>query len=139
MTSSGPKRLHHIDFVVRDLESAATAFARVLGTEGGPRESLASRGVDLVRFRIGETWLILVQPTSSDSPVMEFLERRGEGFFHLAIEVEDVEAEAAALRSRGVRLVDEVPRRGVEGWKLIDVEVEETAGAMLQFAEVTAE
>jgi methylmalonyl-CoA/ethylmalonyl-CoA epimerase len=139
MTSPHLKRLHHIDFVVRDLAAAAVRFGRVLGMEPGPRESLESRGVDLVRFRVGETWLILVQPTRSDSPVMEFLERHGEGFFHMAVEVDDVESAASALRARGVRLVNQTPRRGVEGWKLIDVAAEETPGAVLQLAEVEPE
>lgn len=137
MTESTPKRIHHIDFVVRDLDHAVAQYRKVFGIEPGERESLPSRGIDLARFRIGETWIILVQPTRSDSPVMEFLERYGEGYFHMALEVDDVEVAAGEMRARGVRLTNETPRIGVEGWKLIDVDMEETLGAMMQFVQQT--
>jgi methylmalonyl-CoA/ethylmalonyl-CoA epimerase len=136
---SGPpsRRIHHLDVVVRDLDRAVEQYRAVLGVEPGPRENLPERGIDLVRFRVGETWLILVQPTRSESPVMRFLEEHGEGFFHMAIEVDDVEARAGSLAAQGIGLVSATPRRGVEGWKLIDIEIEETLGAMVQLVEVS--
>lgn len=135
MTASVPRRVHHIDVVVRDLDQAEERYRRVLGVEPLPRERLPGRGIDLVRFRIGETWLILVQPTDEDGPVARFLHAHGEGFFHMAIEVEDIEAHARALKSRGVPLVQEEPRIGIDGWKLIDIELDETLGAMIQLIE----
>ena len=134
-----PRRIHHIDVVVADLDRAVMQYRKVLGVEPSPRETLPSRGVDLVRFRVGETWLILVQPTRSDSPVAAYLEQNGEGFFHMAIEVDDVEAAADSLRAEGVRLVNEVPRTGVDGWKLVDIEICETSGAMVQLVEAEEE
>jgi methylmalonyl-CoA/ethylmalonyl-CoA epimerase len=135
MSSSVPRRVHHIDIVVRDLDHAEDRYRRILGIEPLPRESLPGRGIDLVRFRIGETWLILVQPTADDSPVAAFLDEHGEGFFHMAIEVDDIEGEAKVLRSRGVRLIQEETRIGIDGWKLIDIELDETLGAMIQLIE----
>lgn len=135
MAAPEPRRVHHIDIVVRDLERATERYRLVLGIEPLARETLASRGIDLVRFRVGDTWLILVQPTRGDSPVAEFLRQHGEGFFHMAIEVDDVEVRARALAERGVRLVQTAPRIGVDGWKLIDIELDETFGAMLQLVE----
>lgn len=135
MSPSAPRRVHHIDVVVRDLEDAVRRYRRVLGIEPLPRESLPDRGVSLARFRVGETWLILVQPIRDDSPVARFLEQHGEGFFHMAIEVEDVVERARELTAAGVALTNEQPRRGVEGWKLVDVEVRETLGAMIQLVE----
>jgi len=107
----------------------------VLGIDPLPRESLTGRGIDLVRFQIGETWLILVQPTNDDGPVAAFLEEHGEGFYHMAIEIDDIEGEACALQSRGVRLTNSTPRIGIDGWKLVDIELEETLGAMVQLVE----
>jgi methylmalonyl-CoA/ethylmalonyl-CoA epimerase len=129
------ERVHHIDFVVRDLAEATERFARVFGREPGPPERLESRGIELVRFRIGDVWLILVQPVRQDSPVMKFLEEHGEGFFHIAFKVDDVEAETRRLKELEVQLQNDEPRRGVEGWKLIDVALEETCGVMIQLAE----
>lgn len=132
---SSPKRIHHIDVVVRDLARAVEQYRKVLGTDPGPRETLASRGIDLVRFRVGETWIILVQPTRADSPVMDFLEDHGEGFFHMAIEVDDIESVARTLKDQGVKLVNDTPRSGVDGWRLVDIELDETLGAMVQLVE----
>lgn len=139
MNVSVPRRIHHIDVVVRDLDQAEDQYRRVLGIEPLPRESLTGRGIDLVRFRIGETWLILVQPTTEDSPVAAFLHEHGEGFFHMAIEVDDIEGEAQALRSRGIRLAQKETRIGIDGWKLIDIELDETLGAMIQLVEAPEE
>lgn len=135
MSASTPRRVHHIDVVVRDLDQAEDRYRRVLGIEPLARESLPGRGIDLVRFRVGETWLILVQPTSHDGPVAAFLEEHGEGFFHMAVEFDDLERQARVVSERGIRLVNGEPRIGIDGWKLIDIELDETLGAMIQLVE----
>ena len=136
MTSPRVKRIHHIDFVVRDLDRAVEQYRTIFGLEPEPKESLPARGIDLVRFRVGDTWLILVQPIRDDSPVKAFLDQHGEGYFHLAFEVDDVEAAAEAIAERGVALRDPNPRIGVDGWKLMDIEPEETSGALMQLIEM---
>jgi len=128
-------RIHHIDFVVRDLDKATDRYRQILGREPLAREHLPQRGIDLVRFRLGETWLILVQPLVADSPVMKFLDEHGEGFFHIAYLVSDVEAKGQALAQIGVGVVNTTPRHGVEGWKLIDLEMADTFGVMTQLIE----
>jgi methylmalonyl-CoA/ethylmalonyl-CoA epimerase len=126
------QRLHHIDFVVRDLDRAANRFAAIFGVEPLERERLEDRGVELVRFDIGGLWIALVQPTRDDSPVRAFLDHHGEGFFHIAFKVEDVEREAARIEGDGIRLVNRAPRLGVEGWKLVDLEMGDTFGVSTQ-------
>jgi len=132
------RRVHHIDFVVRDLDAATARYSQILGVAPRAREKLDSRGVELVRFEVGDLWIILVRPVRPDSPVQAFLDRYGEGFFHIAYQVDDVAAEAARLAGEGVRLVNATPRRGVEGWKLIDLEIDDTFGVTTQLAEEDA-
>ena len=130
------RRIHHIDFVVRDLERATELYRKILGREPLGSESLPSRGIDLVRFEVGETWVILVQPTGDDGPVAEFLSRHGEGFFHIAYQVDgDVEEVGRSLAEGGIGVVNPEPRLGVEGWKLVDLEMRDTLGAMIQLVE----
>lgn len=126
------QRVHHIDFVVRDLNVAAERFARVLGRRPGPRERLVKRGVEVARFDLGNVWIILVQPVREDSVVMRHLKRHGEGFFHIAYLTADLDAEVRRLKEAGVELVDETPRCGLENWRLVDVAEEETFGATTQ-------
>ncbi len=130
------KRIHHIDFVVRDLERATELYRKILGCEPLDRESLPARGIDLVRFRAGETWIILVQPLGDGGPVAKFLRDHGEGFFHIAYQVDgDVKKVGELLVEEGIGVVNPEPRPGVEGWKLVDLEIEDTLGAMIQLIE----
>jgi methylmalonyl-CoA/ethylmalonyl-CoA epimerase len=138
MTAAASRRLHHLDVVVRDLNRAEERYRKVLGVDPLPRENFPERGIDLVRFRVGETWLILVQPTTDDGPVADFLAEHGEGFFHMAVEVGDVRERARTLSSHGIRLTNTEPRIGVDGWKLVDIEIDETFGAMIQLVEEPA-
>jgi len=62
-------------------------------------------------IQVGESNLELLLPTSADSAVAKFLENKGEGFHHLALEVEDIHAAVEELKAAGVRLIDEKPRR----------------------------
>ena len=135
MTDDRLPRVHHIDFVVRDLDRATETYRKILGKEPRARESLPDRGVELVRFDLGGVWVILVQPVRADSPVQAFLDRYGEGFFHIAYQVASVEAQVERLRAQGITAANEKPRRGVEGWKLVDLEIEDTAGVLTQFIE----
>ena len=129
------RRIHHLDIVVHDLEQAVERYRLILGQEPLGRETLPERGIDLARFRLGETWLILVQPTRDDSPVAAFLRKHGEGFFHIAYQVDDAEAKGRELAESGIGVVNPEPRRGVEGWKLVDLDMADTLGVMTQLAE----
>jgi methylmalonyl-CoA/ethylmalonyl-CoA epimerase len=128
------KRIHHIDYVVRDLDRAVERYRAILGAEPFPRERLESRGIEAVRFKVGESFLILVQPVAP-GPVQAFLDARGEGFFHIAYEVDEIEAEAERLEAAGVAFRDGAPRRGLEGWKLMDLDPASTFGVECQLAE----
>ncbi|MGE0453166.1 MAG: DinB family protein [Vicinamibacteria bacterium] len=127
-------RVHHIDFVVRDLAAASARYAALLGREPGSRESLPSRGIEAVRFRLGETLLILVQPIAP-GPVQRFLDAHGEGFFHLAYETDDIQAEAARIEASGVGFRDAAVRHGLEGWLLRDLDPSSTFGVECQLAQ----
>ena len=132
------ERVHHIDFVVRDLDEAVAKYSQILGRKPRAREQLEYRGVELARFEVGDIWIILVQPIRDDSPVRAFLDQHGEGFFHIAYKVTDVVEEAQRIKDSGVRLVNVAPRPGVEGWKLIDLAMEDTAGVLTQLIEETS-
>lgn len=129
------RRVHHIDFVVRDLDLAAERFERIFGVEPLGRERLEDRGVELVRFEIGDVWLVLVQPVGPRGPVREFLDAHGEGFFHIGFQVDDAAAEAERLERQGIGLVNRFPRRGVEGWQLVDLDMDDTMGVYLQLVQ----
>jgi methylmalonyl-CoA/ethylmalonyl-CoA epimerase len=131
-----PKRIHHINFIVRDLAAAIPAWERVLGTAVASRDHLSSRGVDIARFRLGSAWLVLVQPVRAGTAPARFLEERGEGFFLLSFGVDSLEAEAQRL---GEDWFDGPARDGLDDWRVRDLDGARICGALLQLTEKARE
>ena len=130
------KGVHHINFLVNDLEAAIKKYQQILGVAVHSREVLESRGVNLARFRVGEVWIVLVQPTSDGGVPAEHLRHHGEGFFLISYEVDDVEKAAQNMDENGVHFLNEEPRQGISGWKLMDLDPDDTFGAQIQLTEV---
>ena len=124
------KRIHHVNFIVRDLDAAVACYERVLEMPVTSRDRLEERGVDIARFKVGETWLVLVQPTHAGTIPARHLERHGEGFFLLSLEVDDLDREIDRLGS-GCFAGEQ--RGGLDDWQVIDVHADDTFGAQLQY------
>lgn len=109
------KKVHHIGIAVRDVKESAAVFERLLGVK--PRfASAPCQKVNEAVFEVGGGVAIdLLEPTGPDSTVAKFLESRGEGLHHVALEVDDVNAALKAMESRGFWLIDESGRQGVDG------------------------
>ena len=127
-----PQRIHHINFIVRDLERAALAWERVLGRPVDSRDHLASRGVNIARFRLGETWLVLVQPVRDGTLPARHLAEHGEGFFLMALGVDDLDAEVQRL---GESSFVGPARDGLDDWRVRDLESEQLGTALIQLAQ----
>ena len=130
------KRIHHIEFVVHDLERAAAQYETIFNLAPPKRERSEDRGVETAHFVLGETRVILVQPIADHGFAKRFLDTRGEGFFHVAYEVSDLEAMLLHLKKHGIRLMNTTARRGLEGWKVINIEPEETCSVLTQIVEL---
>ena len=132
------KGIHHINFLVRDLDRAVERYERLLGVRVSRRDSLPARGVLTARFRLGEVWIVLVQPTGEEGAPAAHLRRHGEGFFLVSYEVDDVAAAAAGVASRGGHPQQSEPRRGLDDWQVIDLDPEDTFGVATQLVQVGA-
>lgn len=78
----------------------------------------------------------LVQPTRPDSPVGKFLEKRGEGFHHVAFQVDDSEAALKGLKENGVELIDEKPRVGAGGARMAFLHPKGAHGVLTELVEL---
>lgn len=128
------RRVHHLNFLVRDLDAAVARYESALGLRLERRDELSGRGVRTARFRAGETWIVLVQPVADGEP-MRALERQGEGFFLVSYEVDDLPAAAAKARAAGVATTSGAPRSGLDGWRVIDLTPGSMHGALVQLCE----
>lgn len=129
------KRIHHINFLVRDLDSAIQRYRILFGDPVGEPETLQQRNVKLARFKVGETWLILVQPIGDEGVPAQHLKKYGEGFFLISCQVDDVRKTADVLKSEGFDILDQEPRQGLDDWKVMDLCREDLFGVDFQLVE----
>jgi methylmalonyl-CoA epimerase len=107
--------LDHIGIAVRDLDKALEFYRDALGLEIGESEDVPSQQVRARFVPVGDASLELLEATSEQSAIARSIERRGPGLHHVTLRVDDIVAVLAQLKTRGVRLVDEVPREGAGG------------------------
>ena len=113
-----PDSVHHIAFLVRDLDAQVAAMSRLLGTEPEQRGPVPYRDAEVVIFRLSNVRIELVSPNSDGSPLQEVLRRRGEGFFHVGFGVDDLDSALAGLARRGITPRGE-RRVGYKDWELV--------------------
>ena len=125
----------HIGVAVRSIDQALEFYRDALGVEPVHRTVVAHEKVEAAMLPTGESRIELLQPTADDSVIARFIERRGEGMHHLALQVDDVEAAAEAVRQSGRRLVVDRVQIGAEGYKYVFVHPSETGGVLLELVE----
>jgi methylmalonyl-CoA/ethylmalonyl-CoA epimerase len=107
--------LDHIGIAVADVEKAIAFYRDALGLAIEAPEEVPTQRVRARFVPVGEAALELLEATADDSPIAKFLGKRGPGIHHITLRVPDIRAALAALKARGVRLVDEAPRPGAHG------------------------
>jgi len=107
--------IDHVGVAVKDIDAALKLFQDVFGTPPTRIEELADQGVRATLIQVGQTRLELLEPLSDDSAVGRFIQRRGEGLHHLALNVDDISGKLQILDSLGMRLIDQEPREGLSG------------------------
>jgi methylmalonyl-CoA epimerase len=129
------KRIAHLGIAVQDLDPPKKFYGDHLGLKLKGEEVVETQKVKVSFIQVGETSLELLLPTAPDSPVAKFLENKGEGFHHLALEVEDIQAAVAELKAAGVRLIDETPREGAHGTMVAFLHPKATFGLLLELVQ----
>jgi methylmalonyl-CoA/ethylmalonyl-CoA epimerase len=107
-------KIDHIAIAVENLDEAVEIYELILGLAVTHRERVADFEADTATFELAGTAIELVQGTSEESAIRKFVKARGPGIHHIAFAVEDIEQALADLKAKGVRLIDEAPRRGKE-------------------------
>lgn len=129
------KKIDHIGVAVQSLEQVKSLFAAVFGLEPEFEETVEEQKVRAAGFRIGESKIEFLEPTSPESPIAKFLEKRGEGLHHVALSVDDIVAVLGKMKAQGLRLIDEAPRTGAEGKKIAFVHPKSVSGILLELSQ----
>ncbi len=127
-------RIHHVTIAVRDVDGARITFEQLFGERASEAVRVPAFGVRSATLPLGESTLELASPVAVDNPVMRFLERRGEGFYNIALEVEDLDAAIEELVALGVRVSE--PIEPEPGLRSSFVTMAATHGLSVQLVEV---
>ena len=128
--------IEHLGIAVKSLDEAIPYYENILGMKCYSIEEVADQKVKTAFFKVGQTKLELLEPTSDESPIAKFIEKRGEGIHHLAFAVEDGVANALAeMEGKGVRLIDKAPRKCAESLNIAFIHPKSTHGVLTEFCE----
>jgi hypothetical protein len=125
--------LHHLTYVVADLRTGLRRLQAMFPPESIVREPLSGRGVDTVRARVGDAWLVFVAPAQEGEP-MQFLARHGEGLMTVSLWVPSLEQGLEDYARRGIGPRGEA-REGLDRWRVQDLDLVLPGGGRLQLCE----
>ena len=112
------KQINHIGIAVSSLENHIPFYRDILGLTALGTEEVPEQKVKVAMFQVGEVKIELLEPTSGESPVAKFIEKKGEGIHHIAYETDDIIKEIKGFQGKEIRMIDETPRHGAHGTKI---------------------
>ena len=127
--------IEHLGIAVKSLDEAIPYYEQVLGFKCYAIEEVADQKVKTAFFKVGQTKIELLEPTSEDSTIAKFIEKRGEGINHLAFATDGVANALAEVEAKGDRLIDKAPRKGAEGLNIAFLHPKSTLGVLTELCE----
>lgn len=128
-------KIDHLGIAVKSIDEGKSFWADILGLPFEGDETVAEQNVTTAFFPVGESEVELLESTSPDGPIAKYIEKRGEGIQHVAFRVENIEAALTYLKKKGVRLIDETPRKGAGGAKIAFLHPKSTRGVLVELCE----
>ncbi len=128
-------KINHLGIATKKIDEALRFWGDALGLENVHTETVEDQKVRVAMLPIGETRIELLEATSDDSPIAKFVEKRGGGIHHIAVEVENIVESLAKLKAHGMRLIDEEPRTGAEDCLVAFVHPSAANGVLLELVQ----
>ncbi len=129
-------KINHVALAVNDIDKSLAFWRDALGLELDELREVPAEAAQIAFLPVGGSKIELVRPTRDDSGLAKYLAKRGEGMHHLCLETDDIEAMLAQLREKGVRLINESPRRGADGKLYAFIHPESTGGVLVELYQV---
>jgi len=108
-------KIDHIGVAVSSIDDAVKLYRDGLGLKIGEIETVEAERVKVAMIAVGESRIELLEPTGSEGAIAKYIEKRGEGMHHLALEVSDIQGMLKVLKEKGIPLIDTEPRIGAGG------------------------
>ncbi len=129
-------KINHIAVAVTDIDLSLTFWRDALGLELSELRDVPAETAKIAFLPIGGTKIELVSPTTNDSGLAKYIEKRGEGMHHLCLETDDIVAMMAQLKEKGIQLINESPREGADGKKYAFIHPKSTGGVLVELYQV---
>ncbi len=129
------KKIDHLGIAVKSLDDAIPFYEKVLGLKCEKIEEVVDQKVKTAFLPCGEVLIELLEPTSEDSPIAKFIEKKGEGIHHVAYLSDNLEEELKHVETEGVRLIDQTPRGGAGGMNIAFLHPKSTMGVLTELSE----
>lgn len=128
-------KIEHIGIAVKDLGKSNELFSNLFGEPHYKVEEVESEGVKTSFFQVGANKIELLEATKSDSPIAKFIEKKGEGIHHIAIDVDDIEAEISRLKGCGFIVLNETPKQGADNKLVAFLHPKSTNGVLIELCQ----
>lgn len=128
-------RIDHLGIAVKSLDESIPYWENVLGLKCYAIEEVADQKVRTAFFMLGETKIELLEPTSEESSIAKYIEKRGVGIHHMALACENIEEQLADAEAHEIRLIDKTPRPGAEGMTIAFLHPKCTQGILTELCE----
>ncbi len=126
------QKVEHIGIAVKKLENAILVFEKLLNTNCYKTELVETEKVNTAFFKIGTTKIELLESTDPDGVISRFIEKKGEGLHHIALDVADIEAEMERLKMEGFILLNEKPKPGADNKLVCFLHPKHTSGVLIE-------
>lgn len=127
------QRIDHLGIAVRSLAETVKYYEQALGLKCEHYEEVPSQKVKTAFFDVGGVHIELLEPTSPESTIAQFIEKRGEGIHHIAFASDDITGQLAGAKNAGVKLLHEVPFEGAAGKLVAFLHPKSTYGVLTEF------
>ena len=127
--------IEHLGIAVKSIEASLPYYEQVLGLKCYNIEEVADQKVKTAFFKVGQTKIELLEPSSEDSTIAKFIEKRGEGIHHIAFATDSVAEALAEVAEKGVQLIDKAPRKGAEGLNIAFLHPKSTCSVLTELCE----
>ncbi len=128
-------KIDHLGIAVNSIDDGKAFWSDVLGLKFEGAETVEEQKVTTAFFPVGESEVELLESTSPDGPVAKYIEKKGAGIQHIAFRVDDIEKALDELKEKGVKLIDEKPRKGAGGAKIAFLHPKATGGVLVELCE----
>lgn len=128
-------KIDHLGIAVNSIEEGKKFWSDVVGLDFEGTETVEAQKVTTAFFPVGESEVELLESTAPDGPVAKYIEKRGQGIQHVAFRVENIEEALAELKEKGIKLIDEKPRKGAGGAMIAFLHPKATNGVLVELCE----